>query len=377
MDFSTMILSMYVAAADGPDEDERVIGLAIEQSLLAGKLGFNPWFTEHHFRGPWHSNPMQFAAYLAPQLPRDCYLGFGVLSTPYYHPVRLVESMNLLDQLTKGRTLYGLGSGFPGREPAGLGVAADYHGSGQAAIDTLDIVENLWKFRTGDPEYNFEMPTQRGKIVRRVTPAPYRKRHPIIIRTASRDEALITAANKGWPTFLGTFGYDAPLIDQVRLYRKVLAEANHPPEVIEECMRWCTCDWLAVVVANTDAEAMARAEEAKAEQLAFRRYYVEHYGSLDGPVVKRKPGESVAAAYAAGGDSFALIAGHPDTVAAKVQVLADLGINHLLARFLGEWVGKTRYISEESMRLFSQQVTPRFRDIAPLSDPRALDLSRV
>ena len=94
--------------------DERVMNIAVEQSLYAGRLGFNPWFTEHHFRGPWHSNPIQFASFIAPQIPNDRYLGFGVLSLPYYNPVRLVEQMNMLDMLTKGRTLFGMGSGFTG-----------------------------------------------------------------------------------------------------------------------------------------------------------------------------------------------------------------------------------------------------------------------
>ena len=74
-----MVLTMYVAAEDGPEADERVLGIAIEESLTAAGLGYNPWYTEHHFRGPWHSNPMQFAAYIAPQIPSDRYLGFGVL----------------------------------------------------------------------------------------------------------------------------------------------------------------------------------------------------------------------------------------------------------------------------------------------------------
>src|ERR1700722_753634 len=222
MDFSTMVLTMYVADQDDPDADERVLGIAIEQSVTAGSLGFNPWFTEHHFRGPWHSNPMQFAAYIAPQIPSDLYLGFGVLSTPYYHPVRLVESMNLLDQFTKGRTLYGLGSGFSGIEPLGLGVDAEYHGTGRAAADTLEVMQRLWKFRTGDEDYVFETPSQRGTIRRRVAPGAYRKRHPIVIRTASRDAAIVKAAQNGWPAFIGTFGCESPLQDQVRAYRTVL-----------------------------------------------------------------------------------------------------------------------------------------------------------
>ncbi len=66
---------------------------------------------------------------------------------------------------------------------------------------------------------------------------------------------------------------------------------------------------------------------------------------------------------------LAVIAGTPDTVAEHVQGLVDVGLNHLLIRFLGDWSGETRYISEKSMRLFASHVLPRFRDIPPLSDP--------
>ena len=366
MDFSTMVLTQYIAAEDGPAEDERVLGNAIEPSLIAANLGYNPWYTEHHFRGAWHSNPMQFAAYVAPQIPRERYLGFGVLSTPYYNPVRLVESMNLLDQLTKGRTLYGLGSGFPGNEPAGMGVEAQYHGSGQAARDTVDIMQKLWQFQTGEPEYTFEIPTNRGTLRRRVVPAAYRKRHPTIIRTASRDAAVVAAARNGWPAFLGTFGSN--LDEQMAVYRKVLAESNHPPEIVAECVRWCTTDWLSVVVADTDEKAIEYAAQAKAEHMAIRQRYVAGNGPLEGPVSHRKTeGQTVAAAFAAGGDMRNTIAGNPDTVAKKVQHLVDVGLNHLLVRFLGEWTGETRHISEESMRLFAGEVIPRFKDIPPLA----------
>ncbi len=374
MEFSTMVLTMYVAVEDDPANDERVIGIAVEQALLAAELGYNPWFTEHHFRGPWHSNPIQFASYIAPQIPQDRYLGFGVISVPYYHPVRLVESMNQLDQLTKGRTLYGLGSGFPGIEPIGLGLEADYHRSGKASEDMLEIMERLWDFKTGDPDYVFDTPTQKGIIKRRVTPSAYRKRRPTVIRTASRDASVVKAAQRGMPAFLGTFSAESPLRDQLRTYRSVLASSGHSAETIEDCLRWCTCDWLAVVVADTDEEAQARAKEARAEHLAMRNAYVERYGQIMGPVVERKPGQATAAAYAAGGDMHNLIAGTPDTVAQKVQALADLGLNHLLLRFLGEWPGETRWISESSMRLFASDVAPRFRHLPALRDPQGIDL---
>jgi alkanesulfonate monooxygenase SsuD/methylene tetrahydromethanopterin reductase-like flavin-dependent oxidoreductase (luciferase family) len=109
----------------------------------------------------------------------------------------------------------------------------------------------------------------------------------------------------------------------------------------------------------------------------MRRSYNERYGAILGPSVARRPGQGHAAAYAAGGDMANIIAGNPDTVAAKVQELRDLGVNHLLVRFLGEWPGETRPISEASMRLFGREVLPRFKDLPPLHDPRALELQQA
>jgi alkanesulfonate monooxygenase SsuD/methylene tetrahydromethanopterin reductase-like flavin-dependent oxidoreductase (luciferase family) len=134
---------------------------------------------------------------------------------------------------------------------------------------------------------------------------------------------------------------------------------------------------LAVVVADTDAEAQERALQAKAEHLAMRKAYNENFGPILGPSVSRQPGQGAAAAYAAGGDMFNVIAGNPDTVAAKVQELRDLNINHLLVRFLGEWPGETRHISETSMRLFSREIIPRFKNIPALRDPLASDLTKA
>jgi alkanesulfonate monooxygenase SsuD/methylene tetrahydromethanopterin reductase-like flavin-dependent oxidoreductase (luciferase family) len=368
MDFSAMVLTMYVAHEDGPETDEDVLSIAVEQSLASAALGFNPWFTEHHFRGPWHSNPIQFASYIAPQIPAERYLGFGVLSTPYYNPVRLVESMNLLDQLTRGRTLYGLGSGFPGLEPAGMGLGTEYHGSGRAAQDTLDVMQKLWAFRTGDPEYVFKTETHQGSIRRRVTPAPYRKHHPTVIRTASRDASLVAAAKNGWPVFLGATGATATPAEQWRTYLDALAKETHAPDVIAECLRWSTVDWLSVVIADTDAEAQKRLDLARAERTQMRKRYADQHGPLHGPLSRARTGQSNAAAFAAGGDMMDSIVGNPETVARKVQELVDLGINHLLLRFVGEWTGETRWISETSMNLFAQEIAPKFRDVVPHRD---------
>jgi len=363
MQFSAMTMNMFYPSNDDPSDDGRIIDMAVAQSVWFAELGYHVWFTDHHFRGPWHSNPMQFASYVAPLIPRDRYIGFGVLSIPFYHPLRLVESMNLLDQQTKGRVLFGVGSGWQGTEPTGLGVDAEAHASGRLGEETLDVMEKLWAFKHGDPEYSFKVGANTGTIKRRVMPAPYSKPYPTIIRVATREAGLIKAAQKGWPVFVGVLGAD--IGETLRLYRKTLDEANHPAEVRENCLRWCSYDWIGVTVAATDEEALAREKVAKAETLAIRNSFAARHGRIDGPVVKPKappaPGQAPDT-YAKGGDMRASIAGTPETVAKKVQALVDMGINNLHLRFLGEWAGETRQTCKESAELFAKEVMPRFAD---------------
>src|SRR6476469_10270479 len=199
MQFSAMTMNMFVPGNDDPGDDNRIIDMAVAQSIWLAELGYHVWFTDHHFRGPWHSNPMQFAAYVAPLIPRDRYMGFGVLSIPFYHPVRLIESMNLLDQLTKGKVLFGVGSGWQGTEPNGLGVDPESHASGRLAEETLDVMEQLWRFQYGDPEYSFSVGSNSGRIKRRIMPSPYSKPYPTIIRVATREAGIVRAAQKRWP----------------------------------------------------------------------------------------------------------------------------------------------------------------------------------
>src|SRR5258708_40352353 len=114
-------------------------------------------------------------------------MGFGVLSIPFYHPVRLIESMNLLDQLTKGKVLFGVGSGWQGTEPNGLGVDPEPYASGRLGEETLGVMERLWGFRNRDPELSFSVGSNSRRIKRRIIPAPYSRTYPTIIRGASRE----------------------------------------------------------------------------------------------------------------------------------------------------------------------------------------------
>jgi alkanesulfonate monooxygenase SsuD/methylene tetrahydromethanopterin reductase-like flavin-dependent oxidoreductase (luciferase family) len=369
VEFSSCLLTTYVDAESSPEVDERILGLVTEQALEFARLGLNVWTAEHHFRGPWQSSPLQYLTWLAPQLPEGTYLGMAVVSVPYHHPVRLVEEMNLLDLVTRGHALFGLGSGFAGpHERPGLGVDEEHHSSGRAAREGVEIMERLWEFETVDEPFEFDTGLYRAQVTKRVVPSPYRRRRPRIIRTASSDAATLFAAGKGWPIFLGTFGMDASA--QWQAYREALAAAGHEQAVVDECLRWSTVDWLSVLVADSDEQAEAEVAVAKAERLAERELYFQKSElGLMGPVTgDMLTGEE----FRAGSDMAKTVAGSPDTVAAEVQRLADIGINHLIVRHLGEWHGATRGLHERSLQLFADEVAPRFAGAAPLADPLAV-----
>ena len=84
--------------------------LALIQHL--DRLGFHEaWIGEHHSAGyEIIPSPEVFIA-TAAERTRHIRLGTGVSSLPYHHPLLLADRMCLLDHLTKGRVMFGVGPG--------------------------------------------------------------------------------------------------------------------------------------------------------------------------------------------------------------------------------------------------------------------------
>src|SRR5438132_7657726 len=75
-------------------------------------LGFDEaWIGEHHSAGyEIIASPEVFIA-TAAERTRHIRLGTGVSSLPYHHPFMLADRMVLLDHLTRGRIMLGVGPG--------------------------------------------------------------------------------------------------------------------------------------------------------------------------------------------------------------------------------------------------------------------------
>ncbi len=101
--------------------------LALERDLelvvRLDELGFDEaWFGEHHSAGyEIIASPEVFIG-VASQRTRNIRLGTGVSSLPYHHPFILADRMVLLDHLTRGRVMFGVGPGALPSDAFMLGI---------------------------------------------------------------------------------------------------------------------------------------------------------------------------------------------------------------------------------------------------------------
>ena len=87
------------------------------------ELGYDEaWVGEHHSAG-WEtiSSPEVFLG-MAAERTRHIRLGTGVISLPYHHPFMVASRMVLLDHLTRGRVMLGVGPGALPSDAAMLGI---------------------------------------------------------------------------------------------------------------------------------------------------------------------------------------------------------------------------------------------------------------
>jgi probable F420-dependent oxidoreductase len=89
--------------------------------------------------------PLAFAAAVTSKLK----LGTGVVILPQRHPLYLAKEMATLDQLSQGRALLGIGSGWLEEEFQSLGL--DFHTRGARTDEAIQALRALWR----DNESNF------------------------------------------------------------------------------------------------------------------------------------------------------------------------------------------------------------------------------
>ena len=151
----------------------------VELVQLLDRMGFDEaWFGEHHSCGVEPiGDPMLFIAHTA-ALTKYIKLGTGVVSMPYHNPFMVADRLVLLDHLTRGRAMLGVGPGALATDAIMLGL--DPADARQALETDVDVLMHL--LRNDEP---ISIETPRYKLVEaRLQMDCYSDPHPEIATAA-------------------------------------------------------------------------------------------------------------------------------------------------------------------------------------------------
>jgi len=312
----------------------------LELLEVADALGFWCYHkAEHHFT-PLDAAPSSNLL-LAAAAQRTERIRFGplVYLLPFYDPLRLLEEICTLDHLSGGRLEVGVGKGISPAEHRLWGFEPE------EARDRFEETFAILRAGLGAKELSHKGAFHQYDAVPVVIEPQQQSRPPFWypgnIEYAGRHRLNTVSAGP------------APVVAQAAArFAELTAapEEDWNPGVAEPSFGVTSH----VFVAQTDEAALARVRQAFPkyhENLStlFRRY--------DVPYATGDP--------SLGGDAElalqvgALVAGTPDTVAKRVEDLADIGVNYVIGSFA--WGDLDHAESLASLRLFAKEVMPRFR----------------
>ena len=296
-----------------PSGDGRVIDEAIREARLAEELGMDAVFlVEHHFDGNCvYVDPPTFASALAMATTR-IKIGFAVLQTSLYHPLRMAEQISLIDNLSKGRLIVGLGRGslVNLHEYAGYEVDPD---SAQERFEEIEqILRKCWtqeKVAHAGKYWNFEIPMLR--------PRPFTRPYPPLLRSVASEASLAAQARLGRPVIMAA-ATASGAARNIEIYRNAAREAGLSVHKTEQAISEC---WVArtVVLAPTDKEAH---EIGLPYFNQMQTYRAAQSTAFEAQVAKTK---------ASG--RLPVLCGSPDTMLEDFVKLERTGIGGVMVRF--------------------------------------------
>ena len=201
-----MHLGYFMMPMHPPGSDP---ALTIEQDLQQverlDRLGYEEAWVGEHFTAEWENIPAP-DLFIAAALQRTerIVFGTGVSCMPNHNPMVLAHRIAQLDQMARGRFIWGVGAGsFVGdMEMVEIDPRSGYQR--QVERDAVDLVLKLW----ADPEpghyeqhnWRFTVPTPDLEIGKHAYYRPYQKPHPPIAVAGLTEgsQSLRIAGERGW-----------------------------------------------------------------------------------------------------------------------------------------------------------------------------------
>ena len=318
-----------------------VLNEAMDDAALADDLGLSSvLFAEHHFvEDAWNPQPLTLAAAAAARTTRVA-VGTDIQISPLIHPVALAENAAIVDALSGGRCVLGLGAGW--KEPDYRGFGLDFRRRYRAFEESIDVARRLLR----GEEVTFEG-TYYAAEAARLRIAPVQEGGPPVWIGATGPQGIRRAARLADAWVMSPQVRLATLREQQQDYLAAREEAGLPAPRVRPIRR-----------EGFVAETTERAWEL------FAAGIHHEYG-----VVYRERHPS----YPADGDPAAIrrwaddlfVVGSPDDVTEQLERLRDeLGITETMVRV--HLPGIEPAESRRALELFGE-VADRFPATGPLT----------
>jgi len=304
----------------------------IRECERAEAAGFDSvWLGEHHNNPVLYPAPLLGLAAIAARTSRVS-LGTGVLLLPLYHPMCVAEEGAMVDMISGGRLILGVGAGYAPEEFAAFGLSVKQRGS--RLEEGAALVRRLWT--ETDVTHHGRYFHVEGATV---GPRPVQQPAPPIWFGAWTAPAIERAARLGDAWLAGPSAALSELSSCVAAYRLRRAELGKEAGTIA-AFRY-------VFVAGTTEEALETAGDS------FIHAYENMYFRWPHPVIKRPAGELTIERLA----ENRIILGDPDTCIREIsRFRREIGLDHLVCRF--SVPGISREASMASLDLFAREVMP-------------------
>jgi alkanal monooxygenase alpha chain len=214
-----------------PEENHHdVLKNSIAYARGAEEMGYDDlWMLEHHFTGYGIcGSPMTMAAFVLGNT-RRIKVGTAVSVLPLEHPIRLAESVSLLDNMSNGRFMFGVGRGLFVKDFKVFGVDMEYNR--ERMEEGVDIILRAWRNDTVKGEgtfYNF------NEVA--VFPRVFTKPNPPIYAAVHSPSSIDWAARHGFPLLLSHFQDDEVRLAHVELYSQIAADHGYDPDSIDHAV---------------------------------------------------------------------------------------------------------------------------------------------
>lgn len=353
-----MRFSIYLnPQTNGAHEDVDIIQTVSRQAVEATEAGFaGVTLTEHHFSNyNTYGNPFQFASYLYPQVPAGTMFLLSCAVPPLWNPMRLAQSINLLDILTEGNAITGFAAGGSPLEYSGVGRNPATRQVENAK--TIEIVEQVLAKRPEDAPLEWATEVEQGVVHTRMMPGPYAAEGPKFARATQSNQGAEDTGRKGWYLFTGREVPEA-FAERFHAYEAGLNESGLSQAEIEHRLDWSFVQ-KQVYIAETNEQALADIHPVLDRLAENQKRAFTPVSGVEGASSM----QTVLRVAATDHDAFireALIIGDPETVAEEIRKYEAAGVRHLSLVF--NWGFMDAATTDRSLRLFIDDVLPQFSE---------------